>query len=41
MDCYPIKDKIHIAFVQIDTDEINRRYDIWRTEAERRAANAA
>lgn len=40
MDYYPVKDQMHIAFVQSSTSESQRRMDIWKTEVVRRVANS-
>ncbi|UCE28130.1 MAG: hypothetical protein JSW52_05120 [Candidatus Coatesbacteria bacterium] len=39
IDYYPVKDKMHISFQKVEEDYLDQRYDIWRTEVERRRAN--
>lgn len=40
MDYYPVKDKMFIEFKTISNTEIDRRYEIWRTEVNRLNSNS-
>ncbi len=41
MDYYPVKDRMHIAFAEVDRQLIERRHEIWTTEVARRKDNGA